>query len=64
MTPEKLEAAVRAFLKIVRPSFADLPMERLNAVDIDDSEIEIVNAMQAALEAAEAVGTPFKPIPD
>ena len=64
MNPEKLEAAVRAFLQIVRPSFADLPMERLNAVDIDDSDVEIVNAMRAALEAAEAVGMPSKPIQD
>jgi hypothetical protein len=54
MTDAKLEAAVRAFLRFVRPASAELPMEMLNAVDIDDSSVEVVDAMRAAIEAYEA----------
>lgn len=50
----RLEAAVRAFLRVVRPASADAPMDMLNAVDIDDSSVEVVDAMRAAIEAYEA----------
>ena len=50
----RLEAAVRAFLRVIRPSAADLPTKYLNAVDLDDSDFEIMDGIRAAIEAYNA----------
>jgi hypothetical protein len=55
ISDEKLEAAVRAFLKVIRPSMADAPMATLNAVGLNDTDYKIVDAIRAALEAADRV---------
>lgn len=55
-TEAQVEAAARAFLRRLRPAMADAPLDRLNAVDMDDSDYEILDAMRDALAAALAVG--------
>lgn len=51
-TDAQVEAATRAFLRRLRPAMADAPIERLNAVDMDDSDYEVFDAMREALVAA------------
>lgn len=52
ITDQMIEAATRAFLRKIKPSSADAPMQFLNCVDLDDTEFEIVDAIRDALHAA------------
>lgn len=45
----QVEIATRAFLEIIKPSWASRPLSDLNRVDLDDSDFEILDAMRAAL---------------
>lgn len=57
-TDKQLKAAVRAFLREVKPSYANRAWNDLvrHGVDIDESDLEIVDAMRIALIAALSTG--------
>ena len=54
-TEKQVEAAARAFLLYVRPSAALRDVEQLNHIDLDDSDLPILDAMRNALIAALAL---------